>query len=175
MKNTHNNSSVTKKTARPESIEHEAEAYSAIADVDLLQDLLEYAADHINFKDINSRFFIISKSQAVAFGLSDPSEAIGKSDFDFFTKEHAEQAYRDEQEVMQTGTTLIREEKETWADRPDNWVETIKTPLYDKRGVIIGTFGISKDITELVEERNLIRALMDNLPDAIYFKNRPLA
>ena len=58
---------------------------------------------------------------------------------------------------------MIKEEKETWADRPDTWVSTIKMPMRDNEGNIIGTFGISTDITErkqmeeaLVHERNLL-------------------
>jgi PAS domain-containing protein len=43
---------------------------------------------------------------------------------------------------------LSKEEKETWADRPDTWVLTTKMPLRDEEGKIIGTFGISRDITE---------------------------
>jgi PAS domain S-box-containing protein len=147
-------------------------------DSQLLNALLDDFPNHIYFKDINSRFIRISKSQAEAFHLSDPSEAIGKSDFDFFSWEHANQVYQDEQQIMQTGESLTKEEKETWPDRPDTWVTTTKTPLRDEKGVIIGTFGISKDITEqkqmekvLGEEQNLVRALMDNLPDAIYFKD----
>jgi PAS domain S-box-containing protein len=178
MKNMHNKSPVTQKTTQPESIEHEAEEHPAITDVDLLQDLLDSTPNRVYFKDINSHFILISKSQAIAFCLSDPYEAIGKSDFDFFTKEHAEQAYRDEQEIMQTGKTLTKEEKETWPDRPDTWVETTKMPLRDKKGIIIGTFGISKDITAqklmekvLGDEQNMVHALMDNLLDAIYFKD----
>ena len=178
MEDTHGEPPAAKEKSQSEGNENEAAEHSAITDVDLLQDLLDYTPNHVYFKDIHSHFIRISKSQAGTFGLSDPSEAIGKSDFDFFTKEHAEQAYRDEQEIMQTGETLTKEEKETWPDRPDNWVETTKMPLRDKKGKVIGTFGISKNITvqkhmekELGEEQNLVHALMDNLPDAIYFKD----
>jgi PAS domain S-box-containing protein len=88
------------------------------------------------------------------FGLSDPDQAIGKRDFDFFTDEHAQQAFNDEQNIIRTGHLLSLEEKETHYDHEDTWVSTVKLPLCDKDGRIIGTFGISRDITKhkLAEE-----------------------
>ena len=77
-----------------------------------------------------------------------PAQVIGKTDFDFFTGEHAGQAYEDEQEIMRTGQPLSKEENETWPDQPDTWVIATKMPLIDQQGKIIGTFGISKDISE---------------------------
>jgi PAS domain S-box-containing protein len=114
----------------------------------LLNALLENIPDHIYFKDTESRFLRISRTHAEIFGLSDPAQAIGKTDLDFFTEEHARPARQDEQEIMRTGRPLTKEEKETWPDRPDTWVFTTKMPLRDKAGEIIGTFGISRDITE---------------------------
>jgi PAS domain S-box-containing protein len=110
--------------------------------------------DHIYFKDLESRFIRTNKSNARFLGLNDPDQAIGKIDFDFFTAEHAQQAFDDEQTIIRTGKILNIEEKETHHDRPDTWVSTIKLPLRDKTGNIIGTFGISRDITEhkLAEE-----------------------
>ena len=50
--------------------------------------------------------------------------------------------------IIRSGKTLIKEEKETRSNFPDSWVSTTKMPLCDNKGNIIGTFGISKDITE---------------------------
>jgi signal transduction histidine kinase len=87
-------------------------------------------------------------------GLKDPAKAIQKTDFDFFTWEHAQQAYDDEQKIIRTGQLLRTEEKETHHDRPDTWASTIKLPMIDDGRNIIGTFGISRDITKqkLAEE-----------------------
>jgi len=114
----------------------------------LLKPLLDNSPEYIYFKDTESRFIRISKSHAKAFGLNDPSEAVGKTDFDFFTCEHARPAYEGEQEIIRTGKSLSMEEKETWPNRPDTWVLTTKVPLRDEKGKIIGTFGISRDITK---------------------------
>jgi len=120
----------------------------------LLTTLMNNLPDHIYFKDRESRFIRGNTTLAQMFGLTDPDQLVGKTDFDFFTGEHAQQAYEDEQTIIRTGQLLSKEEKETHHNRPDTWVSTIKLPLCDKDGNIIGTFGISRDITEhkLTEE-----------------------
>jgi PAS domain S-box-containing protein len=145
----------------------------------LINALLDNLSDHVYFKDRDSRFIRINKSLALSFGLDDPALAEGKTDFDFFTREHAQQAFEDEQTIIRTGQLLNTEEKETHPNRPDTWVSTIKLPLTDNDGNIIGTFGISRDVTtrklaeeELTQERYLMQTLMDNLPDHIYFKDQ---
>jgi PAS domain S-box-containing protein len=144
----------------------------------LIDALLNNLPDHIYFKDLESRFIRINKAQAMFFGLSDPDKAVGKRDFDFFTGEHAKQAYEDEQNIIRTGQPLSLEEKETYPDRPSTWVATIKMPLQNKDGNIIGTFGISRDITkskqdkeELMKSEILNRTLIRHLPQRIFVKD----
>ena len=152
----------------------------------LLELLMDNIPDSIYFKDKASQFVMINRAQAKRFGLADPHLAAGKSDADFFTPAHAQQALADEQRVMQTGQPLVGiEEKETWPDGRVTWVSTTKMPLRDRAGRVFGTFGISRDITEhrrteqalaertveLSKERLLLRTLIDNLPDAIYAKD----
>ena len=114
----------------------------------LLRALMDNAPDQVYFKDVNSRFIRISKAQAESFGLRETAQAVGKTDFDFFAEDHARPAFLDEQKIMKTGRPLVdQEEKETWPDGRVAWVSTTKVPLRDKQGQIIGTFGISRDIT----------------------------
>jgi PAS domain S-box-containing protein len=113
----------------------------------LMFTLMDNVPEYIYFKDRESRFIRVNKALAQSFGLSDSAEILGKTDFDFFTHEHASQTYEDEQFIIQTGRPISKEEKETWSNHPDTWAATTKLPLYDKVGNIIGTFGISMDIT----------------------------
>src|SRR5438477_3200007 len=114
----------------------------------LMETLMDNLPDHIYFKDRQSRFIRINKAMARRFNLAAPAEAIGKTDFDFFTAEHAQQAFDDEREIIRTGKPMVdREEKETWPDGSVSWVSTTKQLLRDKNGGIIGTFVLSRDIT----------------------------
>ncbi|HUR47199.1 MAG TPA: ATP-binding protein [Candidatus Saccharimonadales bacterium] len=114
----------------------------------LIDTLMDTIPDHIYFKDLDSRFLRVNRAMATRFNLKDPAEAVGKSDSDFFAAEHARQAYQDEQEMIRTGNSLVnREEKETWPDGSVTWVSTTKICLRGKNGEIIGTFGLSRDIT----------------------------
>jgi two-component system chemotaxis sensor kinase CheA len=131
-----------------------------VQEKDLLINLLEVIPDSIYFKDIESRFIIGSKYLVKdKLGMDTMDEIIGKTDFDFFSEEHARQAFEDEQKIIHSGEPIIGiEEKETWPDRPDAWVTTTKMPLQDSKKNIIGTFGISRDITERKEaEIQLLR------------------
>ena len=149
---------------------------------DLLRGLMDYAPDQIYFKDAKSRFIRSSKSVAEKIGMKDAGAMVGKTDFDLFDEQHARPAYEDEQQIMHTGRPMEgKVEREVWKDGRVSWALTSKLPLRDRTGQIIGTLGISKDITamkqteaELAYERDLLRSLLDNSPDSIYFKDREL-
>lgn len=148
-------------------------------DRSVFMSLMEHIPDNIYFKDRKSRFLRINRSHADHFDLTDPDQAVGKTDFDFFTAEHAQPAFDEEQEILKTGIPVInREQKETLQDGRIYWVSTTKVPFHDRDGRIIGTFGISRDITEkkgveqaLMDERNLLRTLIDILPSRIFIKD----
>ena len=150
------------------------------AERDLLGMLMENSPDMIYFKDRQSRFVRASKAFAERLGAKTTEDVVGKTDFEIYSEEHARPAYEDEQEIVRTGKPLIGKiEKETWQDGRVTWVLTSKMPLRDKDGEIVGTFGISKDITaikqveaELAAERDLLGTLLENSPDMIYFKDR---
>jgi PAS domain S-box-containing protein len=136
----------------------------------LLQSFLDNVPDHIYFKDTASRFIKINHAMAHWFGLTDPAQAIGKTDFDFFAADHAQPAYSDEQEVIRTGQPIAKEEKEVWPDGHETWVLTTKLPLRDQADHIIGTFGISKDITarkQAEETARISKEFLENVLDAL--------
>jgi len=114
----------------------------------LMRFLMDNAPDKIYFKDISGRFIRINKATRDWFGEDEDEGVIGKTDFGFFSEEHARQAFEDEHNVINTGVPIVhREEMETCRDGRKVWVSTTKMPLRDAVGRIIGTFGISLDIT----------------------------
>ena len=141
--------------------------------------LLDSSPDHLYFKDTQSRFLCINQTLSRYFGLSDPSEAVGKSDFDFHSPDKAKIRFEDERRIMETGVPVIdKMERQTRRDGRDSWVLTSKSPLCDAEGRLVGTFGISRDVTELKEmedalskERSLLRSVIDNVPDFIFAKD----
>ncbi len=147
-------------------------------DSTLLNALLKYSPDAIYFKDLQSRFIRVSQSVHLE-GLKFPEEALGKTDFDFFTKEYAQQTFDDEQTIILTGVPIIgKMEKESYVNGPDRWVSTTIVPVYNETGKIEGIVGISRDVSKrllaeeaLKLESSLLNALLENIPDAVYFKD----
>ncbi len=157
----------------------------------LLSSLLYKTPDHIYFKDRESRFVQVSRALVEDLGVENFSEVIGKTDFDFFTKSHAEQAYREEQEMIKTKKPVIGKIiEEIYLNGKTAWVSTTKVPWYDEKGNVIGVLGVSRNITETMElekklkkrlaelgeevifKSNLLSALLDNTPDHVYFKDK---
>jgi len=145
---------------------------------ELLEAFLEHIPDNVYFKDRDSRFVCISRAMADYFGLANPAQAVGKTDTDIFSSGHADQAFADEQEIIRTGQAKAGiEEKETWPDGHETWVLTTKVPLKDLHGKIIGTMGISHNITDRKQAELRIRymALHDaltGLPNRILLEDR---
>ncbi len=112
--------------------------------------LMESVPDSIYFKDHENRFLQVSRALAHRFALKTPEEAVGRTEFEFLSPEQARTAFEDELQVMHTGLPVIGKiESETRPDGRQSWVSTTRMPLRDAEGKIIGTFGISRDITSL--------------------------
>ncbi len=173
---------------------------------ELFQMLLDNLPDAIYFKDRNSRFVRVSRSkvertlasvrnryladhpgrgpEALPAHLKDDESfadyMVGKTDFDFYPEDRARPAFEDEQAIIRTGKPSIGKlERAVQPDGKANWIITTKMPWRQNDGSIVGTFGVSRDVTALKEaedklehEQELFQTLLDNLPDAIYYKNR---
>ncbi|MGH9900417.1 MAG: PAS domain S-box protein, partial [Pyrinomonadaceae bacterium] len=123
----------------------------------LLQSLMDHIPDAIYFKDTESRFTRVSRHVHLR-GISSPAEAIGLTDFNFFTGEHAREAFEDEQRIVRTGRPLIdKVEKETFPDGSAGWVMTTKVPVFDAEGEVTGIIGASRDITEMVRVKDALK------------------
>jgi PAS domain S-box-containing protein len=164
---------------------------------DLLRTLIDSIPDRIYFKDTQSRFIQCNRAVARRVGVEDPKQVIGKTDFDFYPQEKAEEFRQDDQRIILTGEPLPgKTEQVTKPNGEITWSYVTKMPLRDKQGVVVGLMGISRDITEpkkveddlrrahdelekqvaertteLAKERLLLRTLIDNLPDCIYTKD----
>jgi PAS domain S-box-containing protein len=130
----------------------------------LLSCLLDYIPDRIYFKDKDGAFILVSRSEAEYLGAVNPGEVIGKTDFDFFEAPLAQASLDDERSLMQTGDSVTgKEEKKLLLDGRTGWALVDKIPLRDAEGAIIGTCGISKDITRLKEAEEALQRANDTL------------
>jgi signal transduction histidine kinase len=81
-----------------------------------------------------------------------------------FTQEHASAAFADEQQIIRTGEPVVeRVERETYTGRPDAWVSTTKMALRNERGEIVGTFGITRDISAQIAADHALARQADEL------------
>ena len=159
-----------------ETTEYEWAKEGLLEDSHRLHTLMDNLPDLIYFKDRESHFTRINLALANEFKLSHPDQAVGKSDFDFFTEEHAQEAYKHEQEIIRMGQPMVdKEEKQTWTDGHVTWVSNTKMPLRDVNGDIIGTFGLSRDITQRKraedahrDSEEKYRSLVSNIPDVVW-------
>jgi PAS domain S-box-containing protein len=172
----------------------------------LFQTLLETTPDNIYFKDRESRFVRVSQAKAestmqavrkahrAAHPNDNPDDwpphlagvkpftewLIGKTDFDTFPEEHARMALAEEHSIISSGQPMIGKlQKVALHDGSIAWLLTTKMPWRDKDGNIIGTLGVTRNVTELKEaedkldrERILMRTVIDNVPDFIYAKDK---
>jgi diguanylate cyclase (GGDEF)-like protein/PAS domain S-box-containing protein len=123
-----------------------------LSDTLFLDTLLYQTPNTIYFKDVDSRFILNNRAHARQFGKNDPNEVIGMSDADFYTKVYADLCRQDELQVMKTGIPLIDHVEQIENSNGDITIfSTSKYPLYDENGKIVGTWGISRDITKLVK------------------------
>ncbi len=116
----------------------------------LLQTLIDTLPDYIYIKDLKSRFVLANKTSIRGLRFTARDELIGKTDFDLFPQDLAEQFYADEQAVITSGTSLISMEEKTidLVKEEVIWFSTTKVPFRDSQGNITGLIGLSRDITE---------------------------
>jgi len=126
----------------------------------ILETFMENVPDFIYFKDRESRLTKINRALAKRMGIGHVDDVIGKCDFDFFPEVQARPKYEQEQKIIQTGEPLVSLEE---PDGEGHWALTTKMPLRNEQGEIIGTFGISRDITQLKLAEAEIRILNEQL------------
>jgi PAS domain S-box-containing protein len=146
----------------------------------LLRTLIDHLPVAIYVKDIGARKIVANKFDLAIIGVESESEILGKTDLEIFTTEIGLRGYNDDMTVINTGNAIInREEVFTDKDGNEQLILTSKIPLFNQKGVPTGLIGIGRNITEskkaneaIVQERQLLRTLIDHLPDAIYVKDK---
>jgi PAS domain S-box-containing protein len=149
----------------------------------LFRFLMENIPDRIYFKDRESRFICVNAAMARLFNLTSTDEAVGKSDRDFFPHADAQRMYEDEQRVVQSGEPIYGKlEKKILPDGNTGWTLTTKLPLRGPDGKVIGTCGMSRDITPLMvaetaleQERNRLKEANSDLARSQALLERKLA
>ncbi len=142
----------------------------------LFDELMESFPYEIFIKNLDSQFVKVNKANLIKLKQPSQEAVIGKTDFDFFNIKHAQKAFEDEQKILKTGTSIINiEEKELYPDGRVCYINTSKMPLLNKQGEIIGTFGISSDITkrkihelDLKEKTSILNAITSKMPVVIF-------
>jgi PAS domain S-box-containing protein len=109
---------------------------------------MDNSPDSIYFKDEENRFIKVNKAKAAHSNVK-PEDMIGKTDFDFLSEDEAKKSFEDDGEILKTGKFIINKiEKLTNIDGSERWISVTKIPRFDAEGNIIGTMGISRDLTE---------------------------
>ena len=116
----------------------------------LLQTLMNNLPDTIYFKDRESRFPGHQRRPGPAARPAQPVRGRRQDRLRLLQRANTpSRRFRDEQQVIATGRPIVGvEEKETWPDGSVTWASTTKMPLRDPQGRIVGTFGVSRDVTE---------------------------
>lgn len=120
-----------------------------------LRTIVQTIPDLIWLKDGDGVYLACNQMFERFFGAEE-KEIVGKNDYDFMSSELADFFRRHDHNAVMAGKPTINEEWITFADDGHRaMLETIKTPMYDEVGTLIGVLGIGRDITErkVAEER----------------------
>lgn len=116
--------------------------------------LLENIPQKVFYKDTDSKYLAVNESYANSLGTT-PEDMVGKSDHDLYPEDMAKKYVADDKEIM-NGKEILEIEEDFSTPNGDFTVHTIKVPIKDELGKVVGILGIFWDITERVRmEREL--------------------
>lgn len=132
------------------------------------RNLVDNLPQSIFFKDRNMVYVSCNRRYAEELGIS-PEEIVGKTDFDLYGKEHASKYRLDDDRIMMSGMMEELEEPFETENRK-GIIQTVKTPIRDQDGKVIGILGIFWDITEKKQAENQLRqsaAVFESTADGV--------
>ncbi|MFH2055980.1 MAG: PAS domain S-box protein [bacterium] len=140
-----------------------------------LETLVNTLPDLVWLKDSDGVFLTCNRRFESLYGAT-RSEIVGKTDYDFVDKDLADFFRAHDRAAAAAGKPTMNEEDLSFAsDGHHEWLETIKTPMYDSDGKLIGVLGIGRDITErrqaeekLCASEAKYRSYVDNAPHGIF-------
>jgi PAS domain S-box-containing protein len=149
-----------------------------IIEHELLTTLMNNIPDSVYFKDEQGRFVLVNRAKAT-HANSTPDQMIGKTDFNFLSGEQGQRILDDENAIMRSGQPIMNKlEHLIYGNGSERWVAATKIPRYDDDGNIIGTMGISRDVTEwkhteeeFTRNLELLQTLLDVISDSVYFQD----
>lgn len=121
-----------------------------------MQALMDSIPDLTWVKDTQSRFLFVNAQFGKTFGRQ-PKSLVGLTDHDLSTPDAAAAYIADDRRVLESGESLQREETITGEGGREAWAETLKVPLFDRKGKVIGTAGMARDITERKRAELMLR------------------
>jgi PAS domain S-box-containing protein len=137
-----------------------------ILDRFMFDSLLENIPDPVYFKNTKSQFIKASKEMVAEFGLPSYKDLLGKTDLDIHDPVHAQKAFTDEQRMIKSGIGQVNDIETQHRDGKTIYMTATKLPLKDHKGNIIGIFGISTNITDLMKTKEELAHLNDELSTA---------
>jgi PAS domain S-box-containing protein len=142
----------------------------------LFRALLDSTPDRIFFKDCDSRFLLVNHAAAQRLGFADPHQLIGLSDHEIFPAEQADAMRAEEALVMRTGEPMPNAEwRQVNPDGSEQWFETTKIALRNDAGAIIGTYGISHDVTQRRQAAERVRRVAEGTQAVLQMTDELLA
>ncbi len=126
-----------------------------------IETLLACPEERVYFKDRAGRRILVSAGSLAGLSIDGRvQDVLGKTNDDLFEKEFADAANEDDRRILETGETIVCKVRQVAiSGRPEMWVQTTKMPLKDPSGEIIGTFGITRDLTAQVQAERALEHL----------------
>jgi len=128
--------------------------------------LIEAIPASIYFKDTSGRNLVVNKAYEELAGR-DREDVIGKTDAELLPKKLADQCRKSDEKVFRTGKTYHGEEKCLGQTGEIVYFETIKSPILDEFGDIVGLVGVSRDVTTRKKTEEALVASQEQYKDLV--------